>query len=320
MIIKPGMFDDLDELIEAAASSGDDEILKAAQKKFDEARETLGALTQTKPKKKRPQRKAAGAKKKPRKPPVFKEEPQHLPAWPDEMRAMPNHLTRCSLFAAIRPGRRKMMDKVKLASRNDVTLFFTGKKLDQADADVWMQALQLAKHGLLEDRVYINRAEFLRLIGRNGYGRWYDWLHESLRRLSVAFVDIETKRYKMGFNLINDYGLDNETGEYWLTINAKARSLFSGQEYGLIDWNIRKRIRRGQHLAKWLQNYIISHEVGKQHTIDIKLLKAWSGADGRLRDFRNRALPNAFTELEKLGVIKKSQIRPDGKVSWIRLV
>lgn len=245
--------------------------------------------------------------------------PCQLPLWPDEARAMPNCLARSSLFAAIQPGRRKMYDRTKLESRGDASLNVSGKQLDQADADVWKQLLHLSREQLAGERVYFSRYSMLKALGRATGKNDYLWLQKSIERLKSAILWIETKKFQTGFNLIDDFDHDKETGEYWVKLSPKAVRLFDRQEFTLIDWEIRKQIKRGNQLAKWLQTYIASHKAGEKHSINITYLKKWSGqGDSRMNNFKNRALPSALNELERLGIIKNWKIHSNGQVTWLR--
>jgi hypothetical protein len=93
-----------------------------------------------------------------------------LPLWADFERAIPNHLARSSLFAPIARGKRKMLDNVELASPNGVQITYSGHQLDMGDCDVFMQALHEIRLAPLGERVRINRAAFLRGMGRSGHG------------------------------------------------------------------------------------------------------------------------------------------------------
>ena len=70
-----------------------------------------------------------------------------LPLWPEAKRAAPNTVLRGALFAAIQGKGRQYMHRKELiaypsaASRSGTP----GKQLDQADLDVWEQALHLAR-------------------------------------------------------------------------------------------------------------------------------------------------------------------------------
>jgi len=241
-----------------------------------------------------------------------------LPLFPELESAMPNHLARSALFAPIKPGRRKMFDKTTLASRDDVEVLYSGKQLDMADNDVFLLALRTAQGYATGEAVMFNRAEFLRDLGRDTGKAQYLWLEESFDRLVTGTLYIRTKRYKTVLHLVDAYAKDEDTGEYWLRLNPEILKLFSQREYGFIDMEARRQIGRGQELAKWLQNYVASHEGGKTHTIDGRALQQWSGTEGRLRDFMTRALPKALAELERLELVQNARIREDGKVTWFK--
>lgn len=242
-----------------------------------------------------------------------------LPLFPPLDSAMPNHLARSSIFAPIKTGERQKHEKALMASRGDASIYYSGLQLDMADNDVFLQALRVAQGMQLGDTIYFNRAQFLRDIGRSVGKSQYEWLQESFYRLTSGTVIIQTKRYKAALHLIDGYALDEQTGEYWLRMNPEIIKLFGHMEYGLVDMHTRLRIGRRQDMAKWLQNYVATHEEGKTHIISVQLLQLWSGSGGRLRDFQARSLSKALTELERLGLVREVQFRPDGKVSWWRV-
>jgi len=241
--------------------------------------------------------------------------------WPDKYRVMPNEMTRSALFAVVRPGHRKWLENTVIASRSDTPnarIEFTGRQLDQSDCDVWLQALQLAKHKDLGARVYFKRGTFLKALGRQHGGKGYQWMDRSLKRLFVAAVVIKTERYQSAFHLLAGYDLDKKTGEYWLSISPKAKAAFDRYHTSRVDLERRLLIGRGQQLAKWMQNYVCGHEKGGQHTVRSLSLFEWSGVGGRLRDLRTRSLPKALKELERVGIITGGRIRQDDMVTWFR--
>jgi len=241
-----------------------------------------------------------------------------LDPWPDNKRAMPNPMTRSAVFAVVKPGHRKWYKKEIIASRSDARIEFTGEQLDQSDCDVWMQALHTAKEQNLGATVNFNRAQFLKAMGRRTGRSDYRWLDNALYRLVDATIRIETKRYRAAFHLLDGYGLDKKTGDYWLSISPKAKAAFDRIDTTHDDWEQRLQIGRGQQLSKWLEDYVCGHEKGRQHTIGIEYLYAWCGVSGRLRKFRSTGLPRALKELGRLGIIEGAKIRKDGKVTWLR--
>lgn len=250
-------------------------------------------------------------------------EPSYLPHWPDSARPLPNSIARSALFAVSRRGGRDLVKDSLIASRGDTRILFTGELLNQDDADVWLHVLQVAKNKPLGERVCFNRTDFLDKIGwkrgKNGSfpGPAYEWLHTTLQRLTQALFTIKTRRFFSTFHLIDAYDHDTETGEYWLSVSPKAIDVFEG--YAYVNWESRKLLPKGDKLARWLQGYICSHAKGEKHAISIELLKTWSGCEkSRLRDFRDRALPRALCELEKVKIIQDVLFNDDC-VSWVRL-
>lgn len=128
---------------------------------------------------------------------VCRDEPPQqlfLPGLEEFMRAMPNHIARSSLFAPVARGRKKMHKNTVLVSRVDAVIKFSGEQLDETQADVWMQAMHLAGRVPLGGLVTINRAAFLRDIGRDT-GKWqYEWLHRTMQALTFAMLVIEATK------------------------------------------------------------------------------------------------------------------------------
>ena len=84
-----------------------------------------------------------------------------LPLWPAPKRGAPNAVLRGALFAAVHKDRR-YMDRELLAAQRGIAIRFTGKQLDQADLDVWEQALHLARTQALGTRCRFTEKGFLK--------------------------------------------------------------------------------------------------------------------------------------------------------------
>ena len=244
-----------------------------------------------------------------------------LPGMDEFMRAMPNHIARSSLFAPVARGRRKIHDSTLLHSRGDAEIRYSGKQLDEAQADVWMQAMKEAQRQPLGTPVVINRAEFLRAIGRTPAGENYKWLHRTMKDLSFAMLVIEVKRQDgssklsigktRALHLIAGFDYDEEREEYTLTIDPRWHAMYGNREFALIDWNKRLRIRQGQDMAKALQRLVAaSSDRVQRYSLD--WLKAKMEYGGRMRDFRD-ALTRACTELERLEIITAHKIENSTK-------
>jgi hypothetical protein len=235
-----------------------------------------------------------------------------LPLWGEVERAIPNHIARSSLFAPIARGRRKHHQGTILVSRSDAVIEYWGIQLDEAQADVWIQAIHEARQVPLGQDVTINRAAFLRAIGRDT-GKWqYEWLLRTMKTLTVSALMIEVRkegktRLKVkNLNLLDEFDLDEEAGQYKLKINPKWLTLYENSEFALIDWQKRFLIGKRVDLAKRLQR-LVATSADKVQRYSLEYLKEVCCHEGRMRDFRT-ALTDALDELERLHIIRNPKI------------
>jgi hypothetical protein len=241
-----------------------------------------------------------------------------LPFWSELERAIPNMIARSALFAPIARGRRKIHDRAEIAGRGDFKILYSGKQLDMADCDVFLQALAMAKKVPLGQAVAVNRAEFLRSIGRKDGKSDYRWFDDSMHRLKFNAVTFTGKRLLVEMSLIDYWGRCDNTGAFGFIVNPKMVALFANQGYSLIDWQKRLAIAKHVDLAKWMQNYIASHERG-EHRISLAMLKDWSGYSSPLRKFRE-AMLGVLNELKRLEIIASPKIRAkNNMVIYVRL-
>ena len=254
-----------------------------------------------------------------------------LPGMDEFMRAMPNHIARSSLFAPVARGRKRLHQDTILQSRGDAEIRFWGEQLDEAQADVWMQAMKEAQRQPLGTPVVINRADFLREIGRLPTGPNYKWLHRSMKALSFAMLVIEVKKadgkpkLSIGktrtLHLIAGFDYDEASEEYTLTIDPRWHTMYGNREFALVDWEKRLEFGRNQDMAKSLQRLVVtSAEVVQRFSLEY--LKGRAQSAGRMRDFRD-ALEKAMRELERLGIIAGGRIekstRGKEQAVWTKL-
>lgn len=244
-----------------------------------------------------------------------------LPGMDEFMRAMPNHIARSSLFAPVARGRKRMHAGTVLQSRGDAVIKFWGEQLDEAQADVWMQCMKEAQRQPLGAPVVINRAEFLRSIGRQTGNYEYKWFHRTMTALSFGMLVIEVTRVDgkpklsigktRALHLIEGFDYDDETEEYTLRIDPRWHAMYGNREFALIDWNKRLEFGRNQDMAKSLQRLIpTSSNPVQRYALD--WLKSKMEYGGRMRDFRD-ALSRACKELERLEIIAAHKIEASTK-------
>lgn len=254
-----------------------------------------------------------------------------LPGMEEFMRAMPNHVARSSLFAPVARGRKMHHDQAVLVSRADATITYTGHQLDEVQADAWMQLMFEAKDAPLGQSVAINRAAFLKAIGRTRSGRDYRWLRLTMIAFTAATIVVETRRpdgarkYLVGdlkaFHMLSDFDYDADSETYTFTIDPRWKKLFGGREYALIDWEKRLEIAQGQDMAKALQRLVAtSNEQVQRYALD--WLKDKLQYTSPIRKFRE-SLTAAMRELERVGVIAGGRIERSTKgreqAAWTKL-
>lgn len=215
--------------------------------------------------------------------------PLQLPLWPESDRGAPSAIIRSALFGVVKKGRRKAMKRERVASWKDVEINYTGWQLDQADLDVWLQALHIASQGEIDlgGRIRIFAKTFLRDINRSSGKPNRTWLMESFSRLKANSVSIKIGYISYNGSLIDEFYHDEETGEYAIEINKKLEPLFR-DDYVRIEWETRQKL--SGDLTKWLHAYVCSHKATDSHPhwVGLEKLKELCGVyeDREIKKFK----------------------------------
>lgn len=244
-----------------------------------------------------------------------------VPGLDDLMRSMPNHIARSSLFAPVAPGRKKMHKDTVLVSRGDAVIKFWGEQLDEAQADVWLQAMHEAIKHPLGVPVTINRNAFLKAIGRSSGGENYKWLHRTMEALSFAMLVMEVHnkdgKTKLAIgrtralHMIEGFDFDDKAETYTLRVDPRWRGMYGNYEYALIDWDKRMQFGPNQNIAKALQRLVAtSSETVQRFALDWLKTKLEYGSP--LRKFKE-SLEAAMRELERLEIIAGGRIENNSK-------
>jgi len=138
-----------------------------------------------------------------------------LPLWPEPARGVPNSVLRGALFAAIQGKDRKALSRELLTVQQGIEIRFTGLQLDQADMDVWEQALHLVRQHPLGTRCDFSAHAFLKALGRNTGKSQHEWLKDAFSRLMGCGVEITHKDMTYGGSLLEFYR-DERTNRYRL--------------------------------------------------------------------------------------------------------
>jgi len=240
-----------------------------------------------------------------------------VPNTPPETSPISNEIARTPLFSPIKKGERKIHDMTKLPSPNGIDLYYFGKALDMGDQDVYLTALMLAKGVKPDDKIAINRTEFLKKMGRSKSGQAFKWLKSSFDRISTGRLFYDTQDESGSTPLLGMLRYDKSLETYYFTIPYESLKVFGYDSFGYVDMQKRFSIENKVDLSKWLQSYAVSHKKGI-HRVSVANLKEWSGYASKDWDFRIY-LAEALDELVRVGIFDRWCFTDENnKVEWFR--
>lgn len=252
-------------------------------------------------------------------------EPYGIPRLPEAAQknhVAPNTFLQSAMFGMVQRGHRKYLEKRKIFSFRNVTIFFTGGALDQGDLDVILHAMHLAAqqsaskqvNGLVEFSV----RGFLKALNKQPGKSGQDWLFNSIRRLCACLVEVrygENVRQpvlsKMGIYggpLIYDFYHDSVKNRFFLRVNADLGSLL---DLGWTSMEWRKRLCLKNSLAKWLHGLYSSADLYPLKTETICQMSRSTCKE--LFKFRQQ-LKKALNDLVEIGAIGSWIIDDEDKV------
>lgn len=235
-----------------------------------------------------------------------------LPSWSDSIRCVPNSVLRGSLFAAIHEKNAELVEKLEIHRSKSLVIQYSGKRLTQADLDVWEYCLHLVKGEKLGHRVYLEERDFLSDLGRKPSGYAYRWLRNTLDRLFSCGVKIENNDFIYGGSMLQEYYYDKNKGKYFIVVNPRIGRLYSaGHTY--VNWEERQKIGNKKPLALWLHGYISSHSKWVPHSIEC--IKSYSGTGTSDKYKFKQNLKNALEHLLDLKLIKEYSIDRNGMIN-----
>ena len=235
-----------------------------------------------------------------------------LPFWSDDKRAMPNHIGRSALFTPVKRGPREFFENETIWSRKDVTISYTGVRLDEADADLWMQLIHLYRDSPSNQRIFFSRANLLFALGKTRAGASYQWLEEAMTRLQ-GVVKLRSKKYIISSPLIQKFGIDKVNDQYFIEIDPQIAQLFGNQEFSLFHW--KRRLKLKYALAKSLQRHIAASSQTVQRFYYTDLLNRFKRSNANIK-YLKRDLSRACQELVDVKILLKFTLED----SFLRIV
>jgi hypothetical protein len=235
-----------------------------------------------------------------------------LPFFPDDVSGIPNSILRSALFGIVKQGRKQILDAVSVPCLGNVEVIYTGKKLNQNDLDVWEMCIALAseKNSWTVD---FERAAFLDLLGKTKGKASYEWLLETIDRLSIAHVKIKNGNYSYFGNLITSGYIDEGTGRYIIELNPLLSATFSRGGWTMID--MKKRSGLKGYLAQWLFCFYSTHR--EPYKLSVEKIYELCGSEARfMRSFKSKLIEALNSVEEATGW--KCFINENSKVEVIK--
>lgn len=245
-----------------------------------------------------------------------------LALWPEEQRAMPLNFVRSALFSATKSKKvEPALTEVTLASANNVSIIFSGRRLTQVHADVWEQLVHRARSQEVGTRIVVREREFLRSIGRNPRQREKALLSQwwaELQATAVRVVDHKNNNHSISVSLLPSEArqtLPSGEVEYSIEIDKNMSRLFRRKEsLALIDWEKRQLLKQ-KPLALWLQHFF----AGVSRPLPVDMIRRLSGSDTRRNKHFRSSLRTALKALVEVGVLQTAEILKDDTVMVTRV-
>ena len=216
----------------------------------------------------------------------------------DESHTAPNIVSRSPLFAPLSNANdkdRKVLDSGETFVAWGVKMSISGKQLDEADKDVFMELVRIGKFNANE-HVIFSRRKLLLSIGKTANGRDYKWLEESLRRLTETtftyFPDKNSESSAMKINLIQSVGWHDD--QMYVRVGEEMKIMFANNQYAYINIVTRNQLKI--QLSKWLYDFIRANEIGMKH-FKVKTIQQTCGREGSRPNVFRKSLSVAMKEL-----------------------
>ena len=225
-----------------------------------------------------------------------------MPLWGHEQRAIPNDFARSALFSATKGTGGQLIDNEKIFSQNEISLYYKGKRLTQDHLDVYSAVMHLYREVPEGNDVRFTEHSLLKIMDRKKGGTDHNRLVDILTDLTATSLTIKhNTRGKVYWGSLLPEGASNpENGTYRLKVSRTLAKFFS-YGYVTVEQKKRKLLARSP-LAKYMQNWILSHKT--PYPVTIEYLHNVSGSKAKnMKSFKQR-LTSALDKLVEINVIE----------------
>lgn len=246
------------------------------------------------------------------------DKPVTLPTWPSSKRACPSVAFRSALFPALGRGQRRKLWDETIFAVGSLTVTFRGEQLDQeGDLSVYLELLHHFNGQQSDYAIEITGYSLLQALGRKTGGSDYEWLDQSLKRLTAGLIEVkaETRTRTYRGHLIDWTDEDRTSGKYHLGLNPSFARLFV-KEWSSLDIFQRRQLRTPT--AQAFHAYFSSHQKPGFHRFDT--LAGIAGlSDSNPRRLKTR-IRGALQQLVDVGFATKIEATKDGVTVHVKSV
>jgi len=192
--------------------------------------------------------------------------PPQLPRWPSGTAGYPTPFACSSLFSTVaRDEPVEHLNSLPVAALAGIQIRYTGQRLSQRDADVFLHLLARANAVPLGQPVPFTARSLLLDLGWDTNSRGYVRLRDSVLKLKASAVQCEwtagrDKRLAFAGSLIaafawKDEAIGRTLREWTIRFDPHLIRIFDESSYSLVHLRAR-RLLRNHELAKWLYAYL----------------------------------------------------------------
>ena len=190
-----------------------------------------------------------------------------MPVWDDDKRAITNSIARSAVFAIVEKGERVTLTEQRVPAPSNYEIIVTGEQLDEADRDVYLQAVHYFRGSGPNEEVRIHPRDFLSAIGREDGLESRKWLWRSIKKMAKMLLEItftrDEKKIKFVGSLlaIASEETNGIPGEIRMRLPLDILRLYNVDSRTLLSMTRRLSLKGpGSQLAKSLQAKIYSHK------------------------------------------------------------
>lgn len=242
-----------------------------------------------------------------------------MPVWDDDKRAITNSIARSAVFAVVEKGSRVTLTEQRVPAPSNYEIIVTGEQLDEADRDVYLQAVHYFRGCGPNEEIRVHPRDFLAAIGREDGLESRKWLWRSIRKMAKMLLEITFTRDEKKIKFVGSLlaiASEETNGvpvEIRMRLPLDILRLYNTDSRTLLSMTRRLSLKGpGSQLAKSLQAKIYSHK--EPFPMKLETLMSQCGSKcKRISDFKKK-LVVALNLLIENQDIKSYSISKEGLV------